>query len=168
MSATDAPRASIATPGTVQTGARQEQGVAFNRDEFGVARLLFVDVRVRSLLMAEARRRVVTRVFGVPRDEQSFLVTMILIGAVATVLRGFAARPWPRPSGADAAIGGSLLNATLRGIAGAPARNMPLAGALIAFAVLSHSLRPAVAGSAREVRALAREVRAAFGARYGQ
>jgi len=43
---------------------------------------------------------------------------------------------------------------------------MPLAGGLIAFALLSHSLRPAVAGSAREVQALAHGVRSAFGARY--
>ena len=136
-------------------------------DDIGVARSLFVDARVGSLLAADARQRVVTRVFGVPRDDQSLVVTLILTGAVATVLRGFVPRPWPRPSGADAAIGGSLLNATFRGIAGAPARNMPLAGALIAFAMLSHSVRPAVAGTAHEVRALAREVRAAFGARYG-
>ena len=167
MSATDARRASTATPGAVQTGAREEQGGAFEGDEVGGAKLLFVDVKVRSLLMGEARRRVVTRVFGVPRDDQSFLVTMILIGAVARVLRDFAALPRPRPSGADAAIGGALLNATLRGIAGAPSRNMPLTGALIAFAVLSRGLRPAVARSAREVRSLEREVRAAVGGRYG-
>ena len=48
-----------------------------------------------------------------------------------------------------------------------PSRTMPVAGGLIAFALVSHSLRPAVAGSVREVRALAREVRASFGARYG-
>jgi hypothetical protein len=168
MSATDARRASTATPGTVQAGARQAQGEAFNRDEVGGAKLLFVDVRVRSLVIGEARRRVVTRVFGIPRDEQSFLVTMILIGAVGKVFRDFAALPRPpRPSGADAAIGGSLLNATLRGIAGAPSRNMPLAGALIAFAVLAHSLRPALFGSARDVHALERKVRAASDARYG-
>jgi hypothetical protein len=166
MSATDAPRAPIATPGTVQTGVREEQAVPLNRAEPGVATELFVDVRVRSLLMGEARRRLVTRMFGVPREDQSFLVTMIVIGAVATVLRGFAPRPLPRASGAEAAMGGAVLNATLRGIAGAPSRNMPLAGALMGFAALSHSLRPAVAGSAREVRALARGVRAAFGARY--
>jgi hypothetical protein len=166
MSATDAPRAPIATPGTVQTGAREEQAVPLNRAELGVATELFVDVRVRSLLMGEARRRVVTRMFGVPREDQSFLVTMIVIGAVATVLRGFAPRPLPRPSGADVAMGGAVLSATLRGIAGAPSRNMPFAGALIAFAVLSRSVRPAVAGSAREARALVRGVRAAFGARY--
>jgi len=66
-----------------------------------------------------------------------------------------------------AKIGSSLVNATFRGVAGARSQTMPLAGALIASALLSHSLRPAVAGSAREVRALAREVRAAGGARYG-
>jgi hypothetical protein len=44
---------------------------------------------------------------------------------------------------------------------------MPLAGGLIAAAIVSHSLRPAVAGSGREARALARQVRAAFGTRYG-
>jgi hypothetical protein len=168
MSATDAARASRATPGAAPAGVRGQRGVALERDQIGVATALFVDVRVRSLLMGEARKRVVTGALGIPRGDQSFLVRMILIGAVATVLRDLAPRPWPSPSGADAAIGGSVLNATLRGIAGAPSRNMPIAGALIAFGLLSRSLRPAVAGSAREVHALAREVRAAFGARYGQ
>ena len=168
MSATYAPRPSIATPGTVRSGASEAQGVAPSRDEVGGAKLLFVDVRTRSLLAGEARRRGVTRVFGVPRADQSLLVTVVLIGAVGTVVRGFAAAlPRPRPSGADAAIGGSLLNATFRGIAGAPSGNMPLAGGLIAFAVLSHLLRPAVAGSARTAHAVAHEVRTVFGARYG-
>jgi hypothetical protein len=135
--------------------------------DVGVAPSLLGDLRIASLLMAEARQRSVTRVFGVPRDGQSFLVTAILTGAAATVIWEMVPRPWPRPSGADAAIGGAVLNATLGGIAGAPARHMPLAGALIGFAVLSHSLRPAVAGSAREARALAHEVRTALGTRYG-
>jgi hypothetical protein len=122
MSATDAPRASSATPGTVRTGGREGHSVPFNRDAVRGARLLFVDMRVRSLVMGEARRGVVTRMFGVPRDDQSFLATMILIGAVGTVLRGFVPRPWLRPTGADAEIGASLLNAAFRGIAGAPSR----------------------------------------------
>lgn len=45
---------------------------------------------------------------------------------------------------------------------------MPLAGALIAFGLLSHSLRPAIAGTAHEVHGLTRELRAAFGARYAR
>jgi hypothetical protein len=166
MSATNAPRTSIGTPGTGQTGAGADRGKAFNGAEVHGARLLFVDMRLRSLLLREARRGAVTRVFGVPRDDQSLLATMILFGAAATVLGGLAAQPWPRPTGADAQIGGALVNAAFRGIAGPPSGTMPLAGALIAFAVVSHSLRPAVAGSAREARALARRARAAFSARY--
>ena len=166
MSATDAPRASTATPSTMQTSPASSQARCRTVDDVGVAPSLLGDLRVGSLLMAEARQRSVTRVFGVPRDGQSFLVTAILTGAAATAIWELVPRPWPRPSGADAAIGGAVLNATLGGIAGAPARNMPLAGALIGFAVLSHSVRPAVAGSARGARALAHEVRTALGARY--
>jgi hypothetical protein len=157
-----------ATDGTspVQTRARAEQAVPLTRDEVRGGSLLYVDMRVRTLLLGEARRGVVTRMFGVPRADQSFLATMIFLGAAATVLRGLAPQTWPRPAGADAKIGGSLVNAAFRGIAGAPSQTMPLAGGLIAFAVVSHSLRPAVIGSVREAKALARGVRAAFGARY--
>jgi hypothetical protein len=130
-----------------------------------VARMLFVDVRVRSLLMGEARRRAVTRVVGIPAEDQSLLVTMIVLGAAGTVVRGLAP-PLPRPSGTHAAMGGTLLNTTLRGIAGPPSATVPLAGGLIAFALLSHSLRPAVVGTVREVRALAHGIGSALGVRY--
>src|SRR3954464_8754530 len=115
MSATDSQQASRATPGAAQTGARPDgaafNGAAFNGDGVHGASLLFVDMRVRSLLMHEVRSGVVTRVFGVPRDDQSLLATMIFAGAAATVLGGVVPRPWPRPTGADAKIGGSLVNA---------------------------------------------------------
>ena len=140
---------------------------AFSGNGIGGGRLLFVDMRVRSLLIRHARQHAVTRIFGVPRDEQSLLVTLLLIGAAGTVVKGLAPRPWPRLSGADAAIGGSLVNAAFRGIAGTPSGAMPLAGALIALAVVSRSVRPAVAGSARELRGLTHEFRQAFGGRYG-
>ena len=130
-----------------------------------VARMVFVDVGVRSLLLGEARRRAVTRVFGVPASEQSLLVTMLLLGAAGTVVRGLAP-PLPRPSRTHAAVGGTVLNTTLRGIAGAPSATVPLAGGLIAFALLSHSLRPTVAGAVHEVRALAHGIGSAFGGRY--
>jgi hypothetical protein len=130
-----------------------------------VARMVFVDVGVRSLLMGEARRRAVTRVFGIPAEDQSLLVTMIVLGATCTVVRGLAPR-LPRPSGTHAAVGGALLNTTLRGIAGPPSATVPLAGGLIALALVSHSLRPTVAGAVNEVRALAHGIGSAFGARY--
>ena len=130
-----------------------------------VARMVFVDVGVRSLLLGEARRRAVTRVFGIPAEHQSLLVTMILLGAAGTAARGLAP-PLPRPSRTDAAVGGTVLNTTLRGIAGPPSARVPLAGGLIAFALLSHSLRPTVAAALHEVRALAHGIGSAFGVRY--
>jgi hypothetical protein len=130
-----------------------------------VARMLFVDVGVRSLLMGEARRRAVTRVFGIPAEDQTLLVTMIVLGATGTAVRGLAPR-LPRPSGTHAAVGGTLLNTTLRGIAGPPSATVPLAGGLIALALVSHSLRPMVAGAVHDVRALAHEIGSALGARY--
>ena len=130
-----------------------------------VARTLFVDVGVRSLLIGEARRRAVTRVFGVPPNDQSLLVTMILLGAAGTVVRGLAPS-LPRPSGSDAAVGGMAAGAALRGIAGAPSATVPLAGGLIAFALLSRSLRPAVAEGVHGARALAHGIRSAFDVRY--
>jgi hypothetical protein len=128
--------------------------------------MLFVDLRTRSLLLGEARKRMLTRAFGTPRAEQSFLVTVILIGAAATALRDLAPRRLPRPTRAGAAFGATLANAALRGVAGEPSAAMPLTGALIAFGLLSRSLRPAIVGSAHEVRGLSRELRETFGARY--
>lgn len=149
------------------TTASEAQRVPSNGADVNGARLLFVDMRVRSLMLRHARQGAVTRAFGVPRADQSLLATMVLIGAAAAVLRDLTPRPWPHATGADARIGASLVNVAFRGMAGAPSRGMPLAGGLIAFALLSHSIRPAVAGSAREMRALTAELKAAFGARYG-
>ena len=136
-----------------------------SQNDDSVARMLFVDVGVRSLLLGEARRRAVTRVFGVAPEDQTLLVTLILVGAAGTVARGLAPA-LPRPSRMHAAVGGTVANTALRGIAGAPAATVPLAGGLIAFALLSHSLRPAVAGAIREVRVFAHGIGSAFGVRY--
>ena len=134
-------------------------------DDFPGARLS-VDMRVWSLLLGEARRRTLTRAFGVPAEEQTLLVTLALLGAGGAVLRAAIPHMPARPSGADAAMGGSLVNSSLRGLAGAPSQAMPLAGALIAFGVLGHAVRPTVAGAVRDVRLASRRARAAFSARY--
>jgi hypothetical protein len=138
-----------------------------SQNDDSVARMLLVEVGVRSLLMGEARRRAVTRVFGVPPEDQSLIVTMILLGAAGTVVRGLApALPRLHPSRTDAAMGGVVANAAVRGIAGAPSATVPLAGGLIVFALLARSWRPAVAGAVHEVRALAHGIESAFGLRY--
>jgi hypothetical protein len=148
---TDALQASTATPSA--------NGV------YG-AQAFFVDLKAGSLLMRHARQSAVTRVFGVPAQDQSLVVTLILIGAAGTVVRGLMPPPW-HPSRADAAMGGSLLDATFRGIAGAPSRDIPVAGALIVFALAAHSLRPVVAGTAGQARAMGHRMRHGFTVRYG-
>jgi hypothetical protein len=147
-------------------GAGDGRGVGGRRDELGPAGLLFVDVKIRSALVTEGRRRAVTRLFGIPRGNQSWLVTTILIGAGAMVARDALTVPWRRPSGSDVAIGGALVNVMGRGLAGAPSNAMPLAGGLIALALLARGLRPAMSESARDVRALGHQVGSAFGTRY--
>jgi hypothetical protein len=127
---------------------------------------LSVDMRVWSLLLGEARRRALTRTFGVPGDEQSFVVTVLLLGAGGAVLAGLVPHPSLHASRADAAIGGTLVNAGLRGVAGAPSQAMPLAGALIAFAVVGHAIRPTVAEAIHDARAFTHRVRSTLAARY--
>ena len=71
----------MTTPGEVQTGAR-ESATAADRDELFGARLFvsdvdraLADVRVAFLLTDDAYGRVVTRVFGIPKGKQTFLVS---------------------------------------------------------------------------------------------
>jgi hypothetical protein len=121
------------------------------------------DVRLAFLLTDEAYERLVAQVFGIAREKQTFLVKLILTGALVTVLEGLAPRP-PRirPSGADTAIGAVMLNTALRGIVGAPSRSMPAVGALIGFALLAHSLRSAMTRSSRDLHALAHRAEARY------
>jgi hypothetical protein len=166
MNATDAP---LAVPAEVQTDPRGN-GAAANGEGFGGARLLvsdvggaLSDVRLAFLLTDEAYERLVAQVFGIAREKQTFLVKLILTGALVTVLEGLAPRP-PRirPSGADTAIGAVMLNTALRGIVGAPSRSMPAVGALIGFALLAHSLRSAMTRSSRDLHALAHRAEARY------
>ena len=120
-----------------------------------------VDVRVRALVMREVRRRALTRVFGVPRSEQSPLVTLILLGAAAGLLR----RPIARPSRAGTAMGAAVVNTAVRGAVGRDVSAVPFAGALIAFAVVTHSLRPTVIGVAHELRLAGHQFKRALGIR---
>jgi hypothetical protein len=127
---------------------------------------LSVDMRVWSLLLGEARRRALTRAFGVPAEDQTFVITVLLLGAGGAAVAALVPRPSLHPSGADAAIGGSLVNVALRGVAGAPSQTMPLAGGLIAFAVIGHAIRPTVAEAIHDARAFKQRLHATLVARY--
>jgi hypothetical protein len=164
----------MTTPGEVQNGAR-EKATAADRDELFGARLFvsdvdraLADVRVAFLVTDDVYGRVVTRVFGIPKGEQTVLVKLIMAGAVVTVLGSYAPRlPRIRLSAMDAASGGAVLNTALRGIAGPPSQNMPAAGVLIGLALLWRGIRRGVGSTARGT---SHEVHAAVHgaeARYG-
>jgi hypothetical protein len=123
--------------------------------------------------------RAVARAFGVS-GEGSTLLTLIVIGSVARAVRRVFTAPRTRirkarssPNFAgDTMIATAALKETVDSIAGRPSRNTSFAAALIAFAVLMHSFRPAVAGSLGALRKSVRagitqavRLRAWFGAR---
>lgn len=117
------------------------------------------DAIIAIRVLNEARHRAVAAVFGVPRDGSN-LVTLIAIGAFARALHRIVAAPRtqvrkvrssPTLVG-DTMIGTAALKETLDSVAGHPSRDTSSAAALIVFAVLAHSFRPAVERSLRAVR----------------
>lgn len=109
--------------------------------------------------------RAVGRAFGVS-GEGSTLLTLIVIGAAARgVRRVFAAprnqirkaRSSPNLAG-NTMIATAAFKETVDSIAGRPSRDKPFAAALIVLAVLTHSFRPAVAGSLDDLRKSVRAV----------
>jgi hypothetical protein len=123
------------------------------------------DAIIAIRVLNEARHRTMAAVFGAPRDGSN-LVTLIAIGASARALHRIAAAPRtqarkirssPTAVG-DTMIGAAALKETLDSVAGHPSRDTSSAAALILFAVLAHSFRPAVKGTLRAVRESARGV----------
>ena len=141
-----------------------------NRDQLPTGRrLLFGDLIIVLRVVNEARRRLVTRVFGVPK-EGTFLVTVVALGAVADGLHGATARAVKAkatPSVGDTFIGAIVVKETVASITGSRARDRRFVGALIATAVVAKSLKPALEGSFRHVKARARRTQATVRRLYG-
>ena len=120
----------------------------------GFARLFFGDAAIVFLLLNDVRHRIVARVFGTSRDDSN-LVTVLALGSAAVAVHGTAARLRTirrHPSGADSVIGAAVLREAALGIAGAPTRAVPAAGALVAFALAGRSSRPVLRGALRTTR----------------
>ena len=119
--------------------------------------------------------RAVERAFGVS-GEGSTLLTLVVIGSAARgVRRGLTApRKEMRKARSSPDLAGNAMIATagfketVDRIAGRPSTDTPFASALIIFAVLMHSVRPAAAGLRKSVRAVVTQglrLRAWFSAR---
>src|SRR5947209_10038867 len=109
------------------------------------ARVLRTDLRVASLLANDARRRAITRLFAVPADQQNLLTAVAILALAQSASehlgRVFAAPPLP---GAHTSLlGTASVKELLLGIAGAPARETPNAGMLLAIAIVGGTTGPA-------------------------
>ncbi len=143
------------------------------REHVSGARWFFGDVMIAFRVLNDARHRAVAAVFGVSKGWRSNLITLIVIGAVASALGRAAASPGTqvrKVRSSPTAVGDTMIVATVlrdivRSLAGPRPRAASRAAALIAFAVLANSIRPirpAVRGAITEVR----RARDAIG-RYG-
>ncbi len=127
---------------------------------------------IASKLLNEARHRFMAAVLGVTRGESklndSNIVTLLAFAAFARALRSTAAAPREQVRKArsspnrvgDTMIGAVVARETLDGIAGHASRDTSSAVALIAFAVVAHSSRPAVERSLHAVRQAQMHLRA--------
>jgi hypothetical protein len=139
---------------------------------------LFVgDSVIAFRLLNEARHRVMSLVFGIPR-EHSNLMTLFVIAAFVRALQRAGGAPGTQvrkarssPSAVgDTMIGTAVARETVNSIAGHPARDTPFAAGLIALAMtvytfragimrLLHAVRPSVrhlVAAAHRVRAVTR------------
>lgn len=138
------------------------------------ARLFVGDSVIAFRLLNEARHRIMSRVFGLPR-EHSNLITLFVIAAFVRALQRAAGAPGTQVRNArssptavgDTMIGAAVARETVNSIAGHPARDTPFAAALIALAMTVYTFRAgikrllhAVRPSLRHLVAAAHRVRA--------
>src|SRR5690348_18360792 len=76
---------------------------------FGGSRLLAADARVVYLLADDARRRAIERVFGIPRDEKSGLVTLFALAALGSALKSRAPSRPGRPGAPGVLLGSAFV-----------------------------------------------------------
>ena len=141
---------------------------------FGGARLLAADARVATLLVDDARRRTMERLFGIPRDQDSVLETMIALAMLGGALRSQADRgraAYRRVrrlnNSQRAMIGFGALREVGYGIAGPSARQTPAFASLIALALLGAGTRVVVRKSVHGVKGASHEAYTDFHHRYG-
>jgi hypothetical protein len=111
-------------------------------------RLVIGDSVVAFYLLNEVRHRIMSRVFGMPR-EHSNLMTLFVLAAFGRGLKRAAAAPGNQVRKArssptavgDTIIGAALAKETVDSIAGQPARGTPFAAALIVLALTVHAFR---------------------------
>jgi hypothetical protein len=134
---------------------------------FGGARLLAADARVVYLLADDARRRAIERVFGIPRDEKSGLLTLFALAALGSALQSRVPGRPSRPGLSGVMFGFGAVAEAAYDIAGPSSRESPYFGTLLAFALAGAATRVAVRKTAHGVRGVSHEAYREFHHRYG-
>lgn len=134
---------------------------------FGGVRLLLADARVVTMLLDDARRRGMERLFGIPRDEDSALVTLIVMVLLARALQSRTPSRPSRPGVSGLVFGFGALREAAYDVAGPWSRESNYFGTLLTFALAAASARFVVRGTTRRAEAVAHEAYREFHHRYG-
>jgi hypothetical protein len=133
-------------------------------------RALFLGDAAGAFLLAnEARYRTLERAFGIRREDANLATTMGLL-TLANAIYERAHRPQaPKPQTAVAnfTIGMGVLRESIYGVAGPAAADAPLAGTLIALAVLAGLVRQPAARGIRGAKTASTRLKSTFRGRYG-
>jgi hypothetical protein len=129
-------------------------------DDFGTGRLFLADSRLALAVLNSTRYWALNRLFGVSR-QQANIVTFLLtvLAAEAAYESGRRMMRAPHVSGADAAVGVLALREGALSLAGPRARESPLAGTLLALAMLGGVALPRLRRGAHALRAAEHRVR---------
>ena len=130
--------------------------------------LFLVDMSAGFALANEARYRTLEQVFGIRRSDANLLTTVMALMVANFVYEKVAAAGPPKPPPIrDIAIGLGVLRESIYEVAGPAASDTPLAGTLIALAVLVGLTREPVRRSLHGIGASSRRAYKGFRGRYG-
>jgi hypothetical protein len=121
-------------------------------------------VRVASMVTGQASGFAITRVYGVPKEDQTVLIKVLLVGSAATVVAGIVGElPVIRPTARGLIAGGGVLNVGIRTLGGPPSGTMPAFGALVGCALTAAVARAVLVRSWHDAAAMAHAVAHRYG-----
>jgi hypothetical protein len=119
------------------------------------------------LLADDARRRAIERVFGIPRDEKSGLVTLFALAALISAMQTRVPGRPSRPSVSGVVFGFGAIREAAFDAAGPWARESSAFGTLLAFALAGAAARAVTRKTVRGVRGVSHQAYVEFHHRYG-
>jgi hypothetical protein len=156
-------------PASTPTDASVEAAAIRLVDDASAGRLLLSDIRTSFLIANEARHRIISRLFGIPREQENLLTlvaALMMAEAIRERFHRLQETP-PLPSFGDGMLEAMSINEALCTVAGPASRQTPMMGALIALALVGHGLRPTVAKALHDLRSSAQFGAVHFHHRYG-